>query len=385
MGAQITGIEQVGALRKVIGADAAELIGTAMALGWKAQHRAAGGVTIIAPGAVKTLHFSTRHKGHGNLEAMMRTVARYGDQETYKRLRNLAADPEVSPRGFEQAILASAMTKNLMDQYPITPKGAFGQNTYQEAGEQPVDAVAVAPAPTPVPTTPKPYVVTQRPAMMHRSLTPTGGKSYPSKTAIERKWSDGHIDYICAIPNCDAEPSELKRAFAGSHWGKHVRAGEATPVTQEEINSTLVDDPNYTKRGFAKGPNERRQDKVQAVLDFLNALDLELTKEQVAVLFVQRFMPESDGINVGINEPMTDSQVIDRIRRLVDHGTYAEQERVIEQTSRELAELQAKIGTVKAEADETLALERVKRERAEGSLRTLHELLEGEISNGQSA
>ena len=96
-------------------------------------------------------------------------------------------------------------------------------------------------------------------------------------------------------------------------------------------------------------------------------------------------MPESDGINVGINEPMTDSQVIDRIRRLVDHGTYAEQERVIDQTSRELAELQAKIGTVKAEADEALALERVKRERAEGSLRTLHELLEGEISNGQSA
>ena len=165
------------------------------------------------------------------------------------------------------------------------------------------------------------YVVSEVPMMAHRGQ----GKGYPSPTTNERTWSDGTVDYTCRSEGCDF--SVEKRMGVGSHWRSHVARGEEQPAPKpKETYVTPPHEPAYT-HGYTP-----RRERVTALSRVLEALDLTaMTAEELAefVLSWQHEQSEAGTRVAAEREEMTADDVLNRIRSLLDNGTYlAQQERI---------------------------------------------------------
>jgi hypothetical protein len=378
MTTKIVDTSEIETLSKILGTGAIDLASIALTVGWEVKYSNHGnGLLLIAPGGLKTINLSSKHKGSGDYRGMTRTIIRYGDQDVVKRLRMAASDSTMSNARFSEVLSIAGLTASVLEVTPIksvpAPKGAFGQEQVLVTPETTVKTAPVQiSAPKPVPR----HIVSQRPALMHYSLTQTGGKSYPSKTSVERKWSDGTIDYQCAVSTCDGT-STNRRSFAGPHWAMHVRKGEAEPVPESAAKETIIDDPSYTEHGFTKISNGRKSNAAsQRIADLLGSIELwrEMTSEELAERLAAALFPKDVPIDVEYM-PLTADQIVARIRRMVDGGTYAEQEAVIETERTRIEELVAEVKTITTSYADDMATALGRAERAEGNLRAFHSLL----------
>ena len=346
MGTILTSEDEVDALRKALGTQATNLISTAIAVGWKAMLGADNNVSLIAPGdpTPKRLHMSPKGKGGGDFASMTRSLMRYGDQESVSRLKKAAKNSSATDESFitsvmteialheVAAILDDVQTKS--QDVPVVVKSAFGQ-VIEKALATPVG----------------PYIVTERPALMHYSLSASrGGRSYPSKTAVERKWSNGTTDFRCAISTCDGV-SDNHRSFAGPHWAKHVRNGEAQQMTDKERHESLVDDPSYTETAYNRISGViNRNPKVEAIVD--------TTPLDAPVILSQ---PD-----------LTPEQVIEQIRLLVG---IEDQQPVIELQLQRIRQLEAAMASERDAHAVTLATLREENRQITENLKIIRDML----------
>lgn len=359
-------------LRRSLGQDATDFIAMALALGWQVSRRGAGSnasVNLIAPGdpTPKRLHLSGKNKGKGSLDSMVKTLIRYAHPDQVRAVVEANEHDPAMRKRIERNILIRGALEDIAE---------MDENVQETEPEVEVPA---EPAPEPpAPEKPKRFIVSERPALMHYSLTGKGGRSYPSKTAIERRWSDGQVDYACAVPTCDAT-SENKRSFGGQHWAMHVRNGEATPVDREEIRNSLVDDPTYTEPSHTR-VQVSPKDLILGILGEydLATIDPEFLAEQLAKrLFPE---PQEDRGPSTPQEPLTAEQMIDRIRRMIDNGHYSDQERIIQNQAEQLQRAWDDISAVSWARDEAAR----RAERAENNLRALADLIGEAVTNNDA-
>jgi hypothetical protein len=109
--------------------------------------------------------------------------------------------------------------------------------------EHHAEAVPLGGVEPPVPLRPVddvPYVVTETTAKAHTS----GGKTYDSRVATERQWSDGRTDFKCTL--CDYEGATLM-AVSG-HFKVHVQRGEAVKSPPLSSKAVMPVDPAYAPK-----------------------------------------------------------------------------------------------------------------------------------------
>lgn len=175
-------------------------------------------------------------------------------------------------------------------------------------------------------------VVSEAPMLAHRGQ----GKGYPSVTTNERKWSDGSIDYTCRSEGCDF--ASLDRRGVGPHWRSHVSRGEEQPAGVPTMTvDTPPHEPAYTKDGYTP-----RRERVSALAAVLAALDLAaMSAEELAefVLNWQNTQSAEGGRLAAEREEMTSDDVLNRIRTLLDNGTYLRQQEEISTLRAEMNQL----------------------------------------------
>lgn len=116
---------------------------------------------------------------------------------------------------------------------------------------------------------PERTIVSEKPWMAARSIGADGAHLYPSEAVVQREWSDGSIDYVCAYEGCEWSRSNA-RSVASHYAGTHSRGKGKQP--QHEV--VAVDpDRSYT-------PTQRL---VDALAEYLRDARLEGTEEDVAL------------------------------------------------------------------------------------------------------
>lgn len=313
---------------KTFGKEAADFMEVAASLGWKCLFNNTGTSLTLVPAQndapSNRIHLSSRNKGGGLMKKYAKKLAKYADLDSLAVIE-IAHDAGL-PFDVVQALGRMALVED-EDAITVLPE--------EKPKERFVKPAAVTPAAVAEKVKKERHVISERPALMHYSLTQSkGGQSYPSKTTVERRWSDGAVDYICAIATCDAGPREDRRSFGGPHWAMHVRNGEAEAVDSDEARRSLVDDPTYTEPAWSR-KSTLKQRRTAELQEMLSGVDLKkISPEDLAALIVDFLGDSGGGSNNG--KPLTDEQVLDRIRSLVDRGTYAEQEAALLEAEKQI-------------------------------------------------
>lgn len=210
-------------------------------------------------------------------------------------------------------------------------------------------AEAAAEAKRAGPKTPQEKVlrlISEAPMIAHRGQ----GVGYPSETTIERKWSDGSIDYACAKDGCDF--TSTIRHGVRSHWQVHVREDEASRSNVDLIPKVLTEphEPIYQPRKY-------RVEALAAALkeclaEGLDWNDIDTAAETLAQRALVWTHEQTSGSMSEEREPMTAEEVLVRIRSLVDNGAYASQADRILVLEAEREELAARVEEAEHDAQE---------------------------------
>lgn len=315
-------------ITKTFGKEVPGFLSFAASAGWKVIFNNTGTSITLVPydNSDHRIHISARNKGR-SIKRFYKMIAKHSDPQRIAALDDIWNRKDLPQEAKDLLIdfhgIASVADsfEAMEDEAPPPPK--------------PKKATAVEEAEAKVAQQVKRerHIVSERPHLMHKRL----GKSYPSKTTIERRWSDGVIDYACAVPTCD-KTSDSHLSFRGAHWAMHVRNGEAEPFDEKEAAATVVDDPSYTEHAWTRKA-AARQSRVDAITSLLKGIDLKkITPEELAEQIVE-FLGDSVGGGGGLGAPLTDAEVIDRIRTLVDRGTYADQEKAIRDRDQQIEDL----------------------------------------------
>jgi hypothetical protein len=359
-------------LAEALGREAIRFIEQAAALGWRVLTSNHGQNVTLVPipeydNPSRRIHLSVRGRNNtSQLMKMHKRVVRYSLIQKFKEEGKLP--PEVENMSIDRIV--AGMREN--------ESGAFlaamgdqalasdDQNLIALPTEKPKERF-VKPIPTPAEVAAKQkaarHIISERPAIMHAGA----GRGYPSKTTIERKWSDGTTDYACALDTC-GEISNNRRAFAGAHWGMHIRKGEADFATQD---LQYIEDPSHQgTQGYTKA--NYRLNKLKQLL-----AGIDLTKmpaDDLAEQIDEYLRRDTDDVP---SEPLTAEQVVDRIRRIVDRGHYTEQEQRIAELAEQIDQVTLYADQQIADAEERANAQTQRANALEETLGALQELLAG--------
>jgi hypothetical protein len=174
----------------------------------------------------------------------------------------------------------------------------------------------------PVDTDPLPSVVSRKPWLARQGTHREKGTTslYESGAVVEVTYSDGSMSYECSVESCDYT-SDNPRSVS-SHFRAHVRAGEVEPVGHLARPSVARDVPidpetigtQYPGKGYE--PSDRL---IRALMDFLAEQgDMGgLEETAIAALTWFRTRPDLGDAEARGREPLTDTQIVERIRLLV--------------------------------------------------------------------
>jgi hypothetical protein len=180
--------------------------------------------------------------------------------------------------------------------------------------------------------------VTLRPWLAKKQPGKQGGKTYESEAVLERTWPDGRVDYLCSKPDCGYE-SDNPRGVA-AHYGKaHTLKGETPPASQD---GAVHIDAGYTEPTTTRDyrPTQRL---IDALAEFLTEHSWDNTDE-LAVLMLEWAHYRDDIEHIERTfAPLTDTDIVNRIRFLVGQPDQSEQIEILNETvdilSREVARL----------------------------------------------
>jgi uncharacterized protein YgbK (DUF1537 family) len=107
-----------------------------------------------------------------------------------------------------------------------------------------------------------------------------------------------------------------------------------------------------------------------------------VTVDDLAAMIVE-FLGDNGGGGGGSAEPMTDEQIIDRIRSLVDRGTYADQEKALLERDQRIEELMSYAEQREAELADKLLEAEQRAVASESHLQALRDLINESLTKGE--
>lgn len=194
--------------------------------------------------------------------------------------------------------------------------------------------------------------LTKKITLVHEGpmLAKTGaiGGRYASDIATQREWSDGSITYHCV--RCDYE-GDRPRSMA-SHWRKHINEDERNKGGHRGVSVRVEEeDTGYT-------PTEERLAALAAALaetiksGQIEWQDADVAARQLALSCLTWDNSRRSRSEPGIREPLSDGDVLNRIRSLVDNGLYQSQQERIEAMQVELTDAMERADQAEREAKE---------------------------------
>lgn len=361
--------------------DIVETVVGAVHLGWRLYINGSS-MTLEAPESAnapqgkRRIHFSTR-RNSGPIQRLRAQIAKYGDP-VKKGLAQSVAEG-VLPR----SSIPSAPRSNVVIEEPrncrlvrkneehrshvwFADDDAEMRSPFACGGLKITRRPPLTPAVTPAPVENKEQevskvavtvskvekrVVSTQPMMAHRG----GGMSYPSETTLERTWSDGSVDYLCAF--CKGFDSLFRKGVAG-HYQTHVHKGEVqSPKKPGDKKDVLVPDPTYTEPAFTRAYTPRKQ-RVEALVAALMDLGLDTFKtpqqlaEAVAKASLQWVHEQSSqGTRFAAeHEDLSDADILTRIRSLLDQGEYMSQRERLVEKEQELDNVRSQLADAESRA-----------------------------------
>jgi hypothetical protein len=313
--------------------DVRELIEVAVAVGWKFHRTTGTGCSLIAPGdpSPKRLHFGATRATRSNRN-MMKDIVKYSDKTLLMLVMNSRNLPD-SYLAYVPTIEETAIddrpqpTETRSRPVPKAPPSAPEPVT-SESEVKPTDVVKA-----------DVHIVSESP-MLAKARE---GEGYLSPTTIERRWSDGSKDYICAYLGCDYTHAD--RASVPRHYGRSHSEGLTAPPA-----SFRAEVPESTPYA----PQQRRVDALAEALRLLdgevdmgNWEDLKRVARE-ALTWVNDQTRRKTDLSVE-REPMSSDEMLERIRSMLDQGQYlglqhqiTEREEQIDLLARKVTEMEGR-------------------------------------------
>jgi hypothetical protein len=171
-----------------------------------------------------------------------------------------------------------------------------------------------------------------------------GGTRYESQTTLERVWPDGKTDYACAFEGCDYI-NDKPRSVAQHYGQQHTRKGEAEPAMAGPFHI----DPEYTEPVSSRDyrPTQRMVDTLTELLTTLQGEHLTPGDLAVALLTWMHERPDIEHTERPL-VPLTDRQVLDKIRMLVGQPDQSEEIAALKAENLDLANEVARLKDEKA-------------------------------------
>lgn len=332
-----------------------EIVEMALLVGWKLHITGEGSMTIIAPDGIHKHHFTPRRNSK-NRNQILKSVARY-------------SDPALMAIAFSADHLPDAVVNILPT---VDTPGSVIMS-------RPEDEPKVTPAVMPkrrheFSTEPKEATIVSEKPMVAKAGESRG---YTSVTTIERKWSDGSMDYVCAYDGCDfASPN--RKAPSGHYAATHTR--DKGTAKQPESFRALV--PNAH-------PYAPREGRIRALAELISELmGDERSPEDIARVALTWVHEQSrKGTELSVErEEMSAEDMLHRIRLLLDDGRFVAMQQEVEALTTRLTESEAKIREAEEMALECQAATDAaesRARRAQDTLQTLTELAR-EASEGSN-
>jgi hypothetical protein len=378
--------------------DMRDLIARAVGLGWSLSMANQGG-TLKAHDGHATIHVSRAPRGNsGPLRQLMLKVVRHADPVKLAIADGInSGSVETTSGNLEALAKYREREAELNETLEALPEGELERLAAQKTPPTPAEVHALVlkyhpknqgaePEEAPVA---KATIVSQGPYMSHatKGSATSPGKVYESKSVIERKWSDGSVDYLCAF--CE-DKSSITVAGVNSHYKIHTNAGEVKKAGNfyRSGQSTLIADSAYTENHTTQSRVFNGRTPVEVVevelpdynprlyrvaalaKELLAELALDDTNhEELAQRLAGRalgWVHAQQGLNGVPHEPKTAEEVLEAVRSLVDRGEYSKLK-----DAKEQAEAAAYEATQRAELSEEKALRRAE------DIRTLRELVSG--------
>jgi len=198
-------------------------------------------------------------------------------------------------RAFRRAALGAVMTE-------------VAQQAGTEVQAPPAPTETAVPAKAPDVARPIPVVVvSERPARAVQGSRPDGAvNTYPSPTAMERRWSDGSVDFPCRWPGCEYVGRSLRST--SNHYRAHEKVGTLPPA--DGVATDHVPEPRIGAR----------VDRLAAELAAARDAGIDPTDAEATARFViERRVERNDHSDAEAVE-LSPDQILDRIARLVDRG-----------------------------------------------------------------
>lgn len=160
-----------------------------------------------------------------------------------------------------------------------------------------------------------------RPWLARKQPGPNGGTRYESQAVLERIWPDGRTDYTCSFAGCDYvndKPVSVARHFGAAH----TRNGNVQPAGEGPVHP----DPSYTEPTQTRDyrPTERMVDTLMAVLDDILNDTADMRETAIRLLTWMNERPDIEHESRPL-VPLTDRQVLDKIRMLVGQPDQSEE------------------------------------------------------------
>lgn len=314
--------------------DARDTVMVAVAMGWKLHVNTNNSCTIIAPNDRKKHHFAGNSRATIPLNRIRRDIFRYADPALLA-IADQVIDGKLPPE-------VAAMVE----------KVAYPRNEEQPEEEPvptPNDMPQHRPEPSESEDKAEPYVVSEQP-MLAKAGTNRG---YESAATVERHWSDGTTDYKCV----DCDYSSKDRLSVRSHRNKH---GKKQGPSTHRGQTFVADVPNAAHY-------RPRQTRIDALAEVIEGLMADGGKDpgeiaKTALTWVHEQSRQGTSL-AAEREELGPEDTLNRIRSLLDDGTFARQRSRIEALEERLTQTEQALEETAQRAD-----------KAQSTLRALSEL-----------
>jgi len=282
-------------------------------LGWRVRQNGRG-VYLVSP-IKPEITVALPPGGQFNNDrarAATRKVLRYSDQMKVIGLEAWVADTNVSLAGDSPLKDMDSDSLSIVEEHL---EETIPQVKAPIPGPQSNGAAPTALPPTQDTPSAK-TLISERPWLAKVATSRDRGNRYESRAVLTRTWSDGTVDYVCAWPGCDWS-STFPRSVA-RHYGR--RKDHDIPASGHKQDSFAAEpwEPEHRPDG--------RVERQQGDLPLL-----------IAQHVIEARGPRAEHEDSG---PLTPEQVLERIRKMVDDGSYARHLEAEEQLRVELAQAQ---------------------------------------------
>jgi len=281
-----------------------DLIGVAIDLGWVARQE---GSPSHGKGTV-VLH------AYDNSQSIRATPVR---QINEAKLRTMRAKVVRYAEPLRRAEMVAKIEWAEMRAHGPTADDAFNLSPTSTQIQLAGAAVEVGVSDSETVQVPGPEIVSERPWLARRVATKSGGLGYESQAVIERTWSDGAVEYVCAFIDC-GYTHHRARSVANHYGAAHTSKGLAEPtnIGKGRKSTPLVDhfEPTFHKE---YKPTDRL---IQALSDFLanEMLDgADLTNIAEAALRWAHERPDLPDLEHHVPAALDPEDILERIRLLV--------------------------------------------------------------------